>query len=69
MCKCFRGYMRGLMEETDTGTYACRLPFNVDISKCQLNADDLYGILSTRSGITIQDLIKALVVQTLSLHS
>ena len=35
----------GLWKKSDTGTYACRLPFNVDISKCQLNADDLYGIL------------------------
>ena len=35
----------GLWKKSDTGTYAYRLPFNVDISKCQLNADDLYGIL------------------------
>ena len=34
-----------LWKKLDNGTYACRLLFNVDISKCQLNADDLYEIL------------------------
>lgn len=37
--------LEDLRKKSDTCTYVCRIPFNGDISKCQLNADDFYGTL------------------------